>query len=550
MQDVNKEATTNPQQSAALKKQVKRFVDTLVEYNALRPDPRLQEDYAFLQDFFPRFLEDRNNRADEVSSPEYRKIVELAHQQFPHKPLWILCVDGRVMPVLAFGASANIGRSIRIPGGILREFVLSSTGELRLLAQSNFVQLLQRTLEKSKSGTVAVIFDSHIGCAARNAEEIAIGKTPTDAGLLIDVLQKKHMGKATVRFVQQLYQDRKHIVPIQTSFDPRTGFLYMGLETKKALEYVFNNGRAYTEDMLRTLVDKEYIISTEQLATNQEILTTFSKYDFLLAWKSEYLKSAKQFWQAINELRGSLLPLFMKKLQQVYSYTDQESKEGLHERALLLLANTFSGYLQNRYCEDDASLDTVETSHKKYGYGVHREEGVKISEGSHPPYKISMFSVSILEEKGLPTNIELAVGLVRANRKETRILNDTKFFSDENTFTAAPVPIVMQELVSDDRLTETDWEEVCGIDWSDLAIISWENMSDMEFNLYLEKKGKITLPIANGIMRLRKNMALLLDPEQIISHHLVEHDEVILPVIADKQRRIRCVIPFIKLGFS
>ncbi|HLD01649.1 MAG TPA: hypothetical protein VJC10_02115, partial [Patescibacteria group bacterium] len=218
-------------------------------------------------------------------------------------------------------------------------------------------------------------------------------------------------------------------------------------------------------------------------------------------------------------------------------------------RATLLLANAFSGFLENEHPQDSGHTHSDGKPHHMYSYGVHEEEGVRVSEGGYPPYEISMFVVFSLDEVNLATNIDLAVSLVRANRKEKRVEDRSGIFKNPLDFAQAPVAIALHELIRDKQLSDEDWEALSIIDWSDLPNAPWDTMTDEAFDNYLESKGKIPLSVANGIRRLRHRMRILFDPDQAISHHLVNQDEVVLPLLADRNRRIRCLIPFVKLGF-
>src|SRR5438105_4091232 len=105
----------------SLEAQIERFVGVLETYNKKLPHSRNKKNYPFIRHFLREYILDQNKRALEVSSPSYEKIKELANDQFPVKTLWDLCIDGRVLSILAHGASAGVGSSVRLPGGILRE---------------------------------------------------------------------------------------------------------------------------------------------------------------------------------------------------------------------------------------------------------------------------------------------------------------------------------------------------------------------------------------------------------------------------------------------
>lgn len=540
-----------------LEDQVDSFIDLLQEYNKHRLMPRGDDDYAFLRDFFPRSIEDQNSRSEEVTSEKYQKVLHTAKKQFLHKPHWVLCVDGRVLLVLAYGATADIDNSVKIAGGMVREFVRGTDGKLFLRRQSNFAKLLEQALELSKTDAIIEVFDSHVACAARQVEEEGKGKYPDDSGLLADVHHKKQMVSATNSYVKKLFGSGKYALCIQTSFDPHTGFLYMGLETPGALQYANRRGRMYTKDILRQLVVDGIILSTHQMSEEPKIKKVLQRYDFSLTWKNAYVQSAVTYWKNVEKLREDLLPILKKKVLGVYpelSSKDKRAQEEVETRAFLLLLNLYCGFLENIHPEAESDSTSPEENgpHRPYAYayGVHEEEAVRISEGSFPPYKISSFPVFSLDEINLQTNIEHSCALVRMNRKEGRVIDRSKTFHDAVTFARAPVPATMQEIVRDERLTKEDWEMLQDVDWSDLPFIPWDTMRREEFEEYVAKKVKLPQTLIMGIQRLRQKMRDVWNPAQTISHHLVNQDEVILPMLTDRSRFIRTIIPFVKLGYE
>jgi len=536
--------------SGQLTKQVNGFIKKLETYNSTRQFPREAKDYSFLRDFYIRFLEDRNKRAAEVTSTKYAKVRALANAQFPFITLWNLCMDGRVLAVLINGASAGVGSSVRVPGGLLREFVYGEDGRLFLMENSNFAFLLKRALKKFKTKKIFEIYDSHVGCAARKGEEMAHGKIPQDAGLLADVIYKKQMAEATIEFVQKHFEEDIQIVPIQTSFDPHQGFMYMGLETTNALSFAKKNGGEYTEDVLKDLVSKKYIISTENLIYSLGLSKVFSEYAFVLDWKGKYTESAQSFWDNVASLKFKVLPQIKKELVAIYpelSGKSVDAKDELDERAMLLLTNAYSGYLNNKM-QNIASHTADNQDHTRYPYGVHREEGIKVSEGGYPPYDISMFVVFSLDKENLPASIELAATLVRMNRRERRVIDRSGVYADPQVFVEAPVPVVVQEIIRE-PISESEWELVSGVDWDDLPE-NWDTMSTPDFYEYLQTKTHVNIAIANGLNRLRERMAVLYNPVQPTSGHLIQHYKVAMPVIFGSNRKNYFIVPFVKFGFK
>lgn len=527
-----------------LSKQIDEFIDNLKSYNVKVAFPRDEKDYGFLKDFYTRFFEDRNKRALEVSSQAYKEVRKIANEQFPSVTLWNLCMDGRVLAVLINGSSAGVGSSVRVPGGLLREFVYGDDGKLFLLEDSNFAFILRRALKKFKTKKIFEVFDSHVGCAARKAEEMAHGKMPSDAGLIMDVLYKKQMAEATIEFVKKQFDEDIKVVPIQTSFDPHSGFMYMGLETKKALAYAKNHGNEYTEHVLHDLVKNNLILYAEDLIRRRGLDKVFGKYAFSLDWKDQYLKSSKTFWINVASMKDEALPQIKEEVLKIYPElreNTQDAKDELEERAMLLLTNAYSGFLNNKM------QDVHEEEHHAYPYGVHREEGIKVSEGGYPPYEISMFVVFSLDTENLPANIELAAGLVRANRREERVKDRSQTYSDSHEFAQAPVPVVVQEIIRE-QISEGEWESVSKIDWSDMPY-TWDSMPAQEFFEYLQKKGNMSIAVANGINNLRERMAVLYKPEQPTSGHLIQHYKVAMPVVVGANRKSYFILPFVKLGF-
>lgn len=517
-----------------LERQIDRYLDVLEAYNKKLPNPRNKKNFPFLRHFFKRFVADQNARAQEVDSTSYEKVKVVANSQFPAKTYWNLCIDGRVLTILAHGASAGVGSSIRIPGGILREFVRGKDGRLHLKKDSDFVMLVMRAL--AKTSTIVEVFDSHLECAARWTEEQLKGRAPKDGGLLADVSHKLQMAWATTHFVDETFHGRKRVIPILTAFDPHTGFMYMGLETEGAFAFAFKNGRAFTDNVIGQLIAKGTVISTEALVADARIERVFDRYAFPLDWRHNYLKSARLFWEGIQQMKRAVVPIVVQHIRRVYSHLDSSNREKrieLEERAILLLTNAFSAYLHH---------DTP------YPYGVHREEGIKVSEGGFPPYTISMFAVFSFEEKNLPGHIELSSSLVRKNRAEGRVKDASGIFTDPQKFAEAALPLVVQEIVRDD-LSKKAWESLLAIEWRDVPE-DWDVMSDDSFLSYVHEKGNIHFGVAIALNNLRKRMAALYDPYNALSSRLIEQYKVAFPVITSKSRRIWMLVPFVKLGFS
>lgn len=542
-----------------LQAQVSLFVNRLENANKDMPDfaRRDERNYPFLKNFFERLFTERNARSNIIDSPGYQEVVELANRQFPVRPYWNLCMDGRVLSVLINGASAGIGTSMRVPGAMHREFVRGRDGMIFLRSDSTFAEKVERGLEKSPNDTIAEIFDSHIHCAARAAEENQAGKRPHDYGLMADVRSKREMAQATKDFVKKKYKGAKKIITILTSFNPDNGFMYMGLETDRALQIAGDISRLaaidqkidpekvkpeYTDTALRTLVNSGDIISTEKMVQDQQIQSMFDKYgDFTVDWENDYGETAKRFWESIKNMRGNLLPLIEKQVKELYPQAEDIEVE---ERAILLLTNAFSGYLHNK-------IPNLTNGKEGYNYDTHREQFVKIYEGGYPPFNISAFVINS-HTKDLAANIELAASLVRNNRLEGRITDGSGEFQTPQEFAEATVPIVMQEIVRG-VVADEEWQKFSKINWYDEDSPlpeNWDTISDHDFLEYLLNKGVTNSSVLVGINDLRKRMAPLYDPNLPTASRIIEQYKVVLPTISGQNRKNYFVVPFAKLGFK
>ncbi len=355
------------------------------------------------------------------------------------------------------------------------------------------------------------------------------------------------MLEALHTYVQNEFGGTKQVIGIQTSFDPHNGFLYMGLETDAALatakavaaESTKNDKKMhrweYPAEILDQLVTDKKIISTKSLATTPELEELFRKHAFSKNWATEYTEAATLFWKGIMAMKNAALPFIEEKLLHIYPRLRTQEKlvvKELQERVMLLLTNAFSGYIHNQ---------------QQYPYSVHREECIKISRGGYPPYEISAFVLLGSDEKNLCINIELAAALVRQNRKEGRVSDRSGFFTDPEEFAQAPIPLIIQAIL-EESLDPNTWENLSQIDWSDLPK-DWNRLSEREFFNYLETKGELPLTVAVAINDLRRRMAILFDPDQVIAGRLVSHHKVAVPVVVGNNRRNYFIVPFIKHGF-
>ncbi len=525
-----------PSKQTVLANQVNRFVDSLNFANNKRTILRPSEDYEYLRSFFLRVIEDRNKRADEIDSDVLKQATAIAKRLLPYPTYLENCMDGRLFGPL-LGLYGHIGDVLSVAGGILYEFVRDENQNLRLMPHSNFGQMLSKYLNQHGVLDIVEILDSHVGCAARGAEEIARGKYPKDNGLLTDVLQKMEMGNAIREYVTTLYKDEKRVFPINISTDPRDGFMYMGLATPKAIGYAMAR-EGFTQEALDYLVENGTILSTRNLAYDPKIEKVFEKHFFSIDITHKYAESALLIWKRVELMYEELIPYIREKLLLIYPHIKRQPlrQKELEERAIILLVNAFTGYLHKKI-------------YPVYPYAEHHEEGVLVSKGNNPPYEVSLFGESSLDMNNLPSNIDLASSIVRNNRKLDRVKDMSGLYKERDDFVAAPIGVFMEVKVLDE-LSPEQWDKLLKIDWTDLADIAWESMKDITFLNYLEDKdGTIPLCVVNAINKLRKRVSILYDMDEAIASRLIDHDIVVLPIIADVSRRVRFVIPFLKTGF-
>lgn len=542
-----------------LKGQVFSFIARLEEYNqSLPPEVRRKpEDYAYLRYFFPAFIADRNSRAEEVKSPEYIDVAERARSMLPMTTLAVMCMDGRVKMIHAFGFSADVGSAIRKPGGLLKEFVRGKDGKLKLDRDSTFAKQLGAVMQKGEA--TAEIYDSHYACAAREKEEKAKGKKPSDKGLFSDVLHKKEMAEATKAYVVENGMDSRNLATIQTTFNPITGYMYMGLETDDAIEFARKESGdgdpVYSKDVLGKLIKEGLIISNGVLIDNPAIRKVFDEHFFQVSWKDDYVNSAKRFWDSIASMRDSVLPIFKRNLVAIYSdlhSDDRVTRRELEERAMLLLSNAFNAYLHNRDHNEAQYLDMSDEDYEKqqhYVYDSHREQGIKVSRGGHPVYNIPMLVIDSEDKESMASDVEFGGGIVRENRDEERITDASGIYTTPDKFASAPVPVVVQEIISDSRITAAEWDALSQIDWTGLENQPWDTWSTTEFTKYVNEKGKLIGPILTALDNLRLNMATLFNRRSQSSAHLLTHIKVALPIICGPDRETYAAVPFVKLGY-
>jgi hypothetical protein len=529
--------------------QAKHLLDNLEQVNKTRMYPRPPEEFEFLADFTQRYVNERFQRSLDVDSAEVREAADIANKMFPYPVYGVMCIDGRCQPPLVAGMMAKFGGFMRLPAADMNEFVMGRDGHLALLKKSHFAHQMDLTM--NKHDVKVELLDSHIACAARQLEEqTSTGLVPEDKGLMADVERKKEIGIALRNYVKERHPG-KHVLPIQFSFDVHNGFGYMGLETEPALKYAHQHG-GFTHDVLDHLYANGKIISTEKLVKLPEVNAAFQKWatsfdlnkdttegGLNFDWSNRYRETANGYWKAINAMKNDLLPLIIDELLEIYPELrgkEEIVKKEVEERAMLIMANAFSGYLHN---------------HKKYQYAAHDESCVVVTEREHGPFAgDNSFIVFSLDLKNMPHNVVFASSIVRSNRKDGRI-KDSQYQGEKELpdYVKAPVPVVVHEIIRDE-IKPSVWQMLETVDWSDLEEVRWRDLSTQEFLDYLTRKlPDIPLPLALGIDRLRQKMTFLYNPEKESAKHFIDGNLAAIPMVVDKSRCPHGIIPFVKKGF-
>jgi hypothetical protein len=525
--------------------------------------------FAFLRHFYKSFVADRNKRAKEVNADEYKEIFAEIKKHLPMMPFFIGCMDGRVKFVHEFGFSAHIGGGIRVPGGSIKDFVRGTDGQITLKEKSNFAINLDTAL-KNNGNSVTEVMDSHWACAARKKGEGSKGRRKLeDEGLFNDVLDKKEMAQAIHNYLQNKYGEayasgEVEVLLAQETFNPITGFLYMGLERDEALAYareVAGKGKSpvYSKEVLSGLIASHKIISTGALLEDpryaRALRETLESNNFAADWKDNYVETAKHFWEGVGKMKDQMLPILKKELVGLYpqlgNLEDAKAQRELEERAMLLLCNLYNGYLHNPKHVESKYLKIPDKKYKSestYAFDTHWEEGIKISEGGYPPYDIPMFVIFSGDEDAIPESVMLAEELVRDNRTrdENPIIDRSGNYTTPEEFGEAPVAIVMQEIVRA-KLGKAEWEALEDRDWSNLPK-NWDTMTDSEFQDYLLRSGELSGSLIKGLNILRRKMAKIYTSSDT-RDFLLEEKLMVMPVICGQDRETHAIIPFAKHGF-
>lgn len=483
------------------------------------------------QEFFRKssiqMIEARNRRADDLESEHVQEAAAIAERILPNT-YTIDCMDKRVQMTIKYGIPLGVGGSMRRPAGDMADFEPAQGGGLKLIERSPLDQAIDAAKAKSTNGIVQVL-DSHLGCAARELEEIAKGTERGDHGLFEDVVRKKEMARAISSARDYM------ITPIQTSFDPHNGDLYMGLESDLVLDAVSEQGIGFTEEVLGEFLASYQIMSSRVIREDPEIKEMFEAHTIEgFDWDGNYRNTVSAFWKNMEKMIEAGL------LDRIYPYInslDLPMSEAEKEcRNKLMALNAYNSYHLNK---DGA-----------YPYGVHDESWVVITEGESGPFASEdhpAFVVYSKDTSDYGENTTLAAQLIRSNRARGRIIDTTSQYNNTEAYVRAPVPVVHHTIIREEG---TDWEELNRIvEHENFLPEGWYNMDTQAFQEHIAGiDPRVDLNLVRGLDTLRKEIAALYHPGQKTSKHLFNGQMEVLPVIVDSRRRVRAIVPFVHEG--
>lgn len=541
-----------PEIGNGLEQQLENYISVVAKLDKERGGPTNidgeTKKLAMLYFKLRQFVYSRDHRLDEIASSEVQEAIKTKTVLFPYGvPRLLLCLDGRVLSKLFAGLHGN---ALRMPAGDSSEFRPCRQGTNLFLSEGQITKVINEVFKHQDK--LCEVFDSHVGCAARKlAAEEKKGSTIPDKGLSEDVKRKKDMAAALQKYVEHKYSGTKKVIVLQTSFDPHSGYMYMGLERKECLDDSRVISEGYTEKVLTALVQENKIISTKELA--EKVFTDlFLKNYFTINYETDYVKSSLNFWNNIKGMSDKALPAIKEKLasvfsREVYSLSEEEKNKELEQRAVLLLANAYNAFLHNR--ERDGSP-------REYAYEKHDESVIVATLSEKGPFdRARSFSLNP-QNPDLSGDIYLAKGLIQGNRREGRMSVTEKeavevlYGGKKEDYVNNPIPVIFFERLE----TQPDLLAVQALqtaDWSDLAVKNWFGMDEKEFDAYLEEKvPNIPLKIARKINELRQRAISLYKPGQKSTEALLDGRLVPVWILTGPDRRTLAVLPFSAKGYE
>lgn len=529
---------------------VQQYMESCVildKQREIRRDPRAHAmtHYKLMQWFATREARFKEMQSEDILNAEAFQ-RELYSRGIPKGSI---CIDVRVSLKLLAGLHEG---AFRTPAGDNDiDFLPSEKPGDFLFVKPNgeFAKMLDRAF--ASHHVVIEILDSHMGCAAaRTRVQEQTRTSPPDHGLRDNVLKKKRMDRAMIEYCV-VNHPGKYILPIHTSFDPHSGFLFMGLEKDETLndERVLQNG--YTEPILRELAREGKIISTQLLLDDPLIRAFLETYYFDMNLTERYAHDTLRLWTKLQGMSHDALPIIEKKLIAVFPELKSDGRsEERRERALLLLTNTFIAFLHN-YREDGTT--------KPYSYGVHNESVIAVTRSSKDPYSAACAFNDDPRSPNISGVINFAEGIIRDNRTRGDMSNPersavrTLYGAGGREHIENPVLVFLFERVEngDQQPSPELVQKLRNADWSALSKTpSWMYLSKDRFFTYLDNTvADIPEHIKEIINTLRMRAIELYQPGHPATEGLLSGRLVPVWTLAGPNRETLALFPFMAKGY-
>ncbi|MBI2033433.1 MAG: hypothetical protein HYT10_03170 [Candidatus Levybacteria bacterium] len=461
---------------------------------------RNDEELSLVRNVLGGYLATRFDRGEELKSDDVNHARKIAQQYFNEvvgDEVFVgfnLCMDRRTRKTLMLGVPGRSGGSLRFPGGVPDGFRRVGLGSDDLFLDPNSSYGKNMATILRSTGHMLQIVDSHIACAARtDLERNKTGMEPEEAGVKADRRFKGKMIAATKAFAEQFGRQTYFV---QTSFDPHTGFMYL-----------------LDED---NFVDP--VISTKELAYGR-LAEIFDQHKFEVDWLRDYEKSSLQFWQHMQQMRWSALPVVREELQRVYPHLGKSDPVKFELKCRVAMANAYSGWLNNLG--------------GKYLHDIHNENLVVASSGGeHGPFpdfesfEISRDSTTLREEALFATRL---VRYVRAQGNAHGKPSD-------------PVPFIIQARVADrigrdvQEISDTTAEIVGHLQKRDWRSMSFQDLvltiRDMSFG----SDEPISLDYGIAAAQLVRTLADIYDPTHPFAEYVYSGSIIPVGEIVDDHR--------------
>jgi hypothetical protein len=513
--------------------QIDRFVAANHAVNRMRGPmirQNIERELELVSFQLRHFVSSREFRVAELNTPPMVRARAIKAGLFPMGlPIKKICGDGR------FGSKTQDGvdaEAIRLPGGDTQAFVRNRNGGFFIPPNTTIARMIINRVMNHPTEVISIVLDSHVGCAYRVGEAKSHDLTNNweDDGLRRDVRRKSDMGQAILRLIRSKFGNTKSAVIIQTSFDPTTGFYYMGLEHCINDPIVIRDG--FTSEVLRRLTEEGRIISVEDICKDPKVRGVLERHRFDINYEHNYAHSTLRFWKAIVEMCHELLPVIEERVRRIFNQDHSANEVG--QRAMLLLGNLFSGFLLG-------------------GNPQHQEAIIVLTLQQADPYPVvKSFSVDP-DHSDLNTAIDLGRTLIQKNRAAGQMTPLELNFArqlyptpKEKEFVSAPVLMVYFEQLEH---VSQDIDGIQAVDWSSLADTSWLEMSEEEWNKFMAARApdqRMVTAIAMRALRRRSKEML----ESSIRDRILAGTLIPVPILAGPQRETLAIYPFLTPGYD